>query len=124
MGPQSLRHEPQFRGSTVSKAHPSERQSVNPIGQKQSPPTHDLPPVQTRPHMPQFDSSVPVSTQAPLHSVGAEAGQTHIEVVHVAIGGQTLPHAPQFEVVFASVSQPSRSRAAVEQLAYPAAHPA
>lgn len=102
MSPQPL----QFRGSLDRSAHPSAPQSVNPTGQAQVPEKHDLPPSQGRSHMPQCEKFEPVLTQAPPHSVGALAGQTHIAPVHDAVGGQTLPHIPQFEVVLSATQIP------------------
>jgi hypothetical protein len=58
---------------------------------------HVDPATQVVPHMPQFVSSVFVSTHAPLQLVCPAAHcNAHCPFVHTSLGAQAIPHMPQF----------------------------
>jgi len=68
-----------------------------PCGQSQTPALHIAPPEHLVPHVPQFCSSVCVSTHSPLQrsSIGAVHCGRHIPPMHVAPSGHGMPHLPQ-----------------------------
>jgi hypothetical protein len=65
------------------------------MGQKQSPSTQVLTPVQTLPHFPQLLLSLIVATQVPPQSVGARIGQTQLPAMQVLPPVQAFPQLPQ-----------------------------
>ena len=56
---------------------------------------HVWPAAQRTLQPPQFDGSVPVLTQRPLHNA-EPAGHAQVPLVHVVPVGQMSPHTPQF----------------------------
>jgi hypothetical protein len=87
---------------------------VNVIWSLQPPAMQTLPPVQTVPHVPQFEGSVVVSTHVPPHPVFP--GAQHKPLLHVAPAVQTVPHAPQL------LESELRSRHAPPQFVVPPPH--
>ena len=81
-------------------------QSVAPIGHAHTPEAHTCPEAHARPHAPQFDVSVCVLTQLPLHRVVPVAQVlVHTPAVHACPVEHARPHAPQFDASLCVLTQ-------------------
>jgi hypothetical protein len=76
-------------------------EQVTVAGSRHAPNRHELVPLQTVPHVPQFCPSLNTALQTPLHGIWF-VGHWHTPLTQVAPVAQTLPQVPQFA--------PSRAR--------------
>jgi hypothetical protein len=97
---QTLLHEPQWLTSLVASTHAEPQPISGWLHWKPHAPVHTglalLGGVQTVPHLPQLDVSLPRSTQELPHMVFEPQSSAHLPDWHTCAAVQALPQVPQF----------------------------
>jgi hypothetical protein len=92
--PQALSHSPQLLGSVASNAQPVVQVTCD-VGQVHTPASQLAPGLQTFPQLPQLNSSVARSTQAPPQVSGVAVGHEQTPLAQTPCVAHFEPQAPQ-----------------------------